>query len=129
MSVHRVSVDGCGHEVLVQRGCENGIERDMTQWCVGIAVDVDNGEIYWAQKGGSKANEGRIFRAGIDIPEGQTADNRNDIELLFEDLPEPIDLELDNSGDGGGVLYWTDRGEHPRGSSLNFARVRGEEGS
>lgn len=44
-NVHRVSVDGCGHEVLVQRGCENGIERDMTKWCVGIAVDVDNGEI------------------------------------------------------------------------------------
>jgi hypothetical protein len=31
-----------------------------------------------------------------------------DIELLFDDLPEPIDLGLDLADR---VMYWTDRGE------------------
>ncbi|KAK3331462.1 hypothetical protein B0H66DRAFT_487607 [Apodospora peruviana] len=121
MGVHRIGVDGNDHEVLVQRSSKT---RDLTQWCVGIAVDVLGGKIYWTQKGASKANEGRIFRCGIDIPEGETAENRSDIELVFGNLPEPIDLEYESQE---GVLYWTDRGEHPRGSSLNSASVSGEE--
>ncbi|KAM7186367.1 hypothetical protein V8F33_011840 [Rhypophila sp. PSN 637] len=127
MSVHRINTDGSNHEVLVQRRPENGTNRDLTQWCVGIAVDVAGRRIYWTQKGASKANEGRIFRAGIDIPAGETPDNRSDIELVLSDLPEPIDLELvrsDSELEDGITLYWTDRGEHPRGSSLNCARIQ-----
>ena len=41
------------------------------------------------------ARQGRIFRAGIEIPKGETAANRSDIEVFFDRLPEPIDLELD----------------------------------
>ncbi|KAK4208589.1 hypothetical protein QBC37DRAFT_452331, partial [Rhypophila decipiens] len=127
MSVHRINTDGSNHEVLVQRSPENGTQRDLTQWCVGIAVDVPGRRIYWTQKGASKANQGRIFRAGIDIPAGETPDNRSDIELVLSDLPEPIDLELvrsDSELEDGITLYWTDRGEHPRGSSLNCARIQ-----
>ena len=91
--------------------------QDQSQWCVGIAIDFPARKIYWTQKGAApKSNTGRIFRAGLDIPARETASNRTDIELLFENLPEPIDLELAR---GREVLYWTDRGEHPRGSSLN----------
>jgi hypothetical protein len=38
-----------------------------------------------------------IHRANIDIPRGETAANRSDIEVLFEGLPEPIDMDLDLS--------------------------------
>ena len=93
------------------------------KWCVGITIDAERGQIYWTQKGPENAGKGRIFRAGIEIPKGQTATTRNDIEVLFDDLPEPIDLELDLNGR---ILYWTDRGDPPRGNTVNRARI--EEG-
>ena len=116
MSVHRIGLDGTNHEVLVRTGSGSTDRADMTRWCVGIVLDQKHGYVYWTQKGPSKANRGRIFRAGIDIPSGQTADDRRDIELVLDRLPEPIDLEYDHEGQ---VLYWTDRGEYPFGCSLN----------
>jgi hypothetical protein len=91
--------------------------RDAIKWCVSIAVDTNRGQIYWTQKGPDKAGKGRIFRAGIEIPEGQTAANRTDIEVLFDNLPEPIDLDLDLNR----MMYWTDRGDPPRGNTVNRA--------
>lgn len=128
MGVHRVGFDGKNHEVLVQRSVpagEAGSLSDLMSWCVGITVDVKAGKIYWTQKGPSKSSLGRIFRTGIDIPAGETASSRSDIELVFENLPEPIDLEIDAETQ---TLYWTDRGEHPRGCSLNCASVGAEKG-
>ncbi|MBV8831647.1 MAG: 3-hydroxyacyl-CoA dehydrogenase, partial [Acidobacteriaceae bacterium] len=65
-----------------------------------------------------KAGQGRIFRANIELPAGQSAANRSDIELLYENLPEPIDLDLDVASR---TLYWTDRGDPPRGNTVNRA--------
>ena len=96
MRVMRANLDGSSIETLVDSS--NGDSRpgpDLTKWCVGITVDPDRGQIYWTQKGPDDAGEGRLFRAKIDIPKGKTAANRTDIEVLFDGLPEPIDLELD----------------------------------
>ncbi|KAL4772544.1 hypothetical protein BDW60DRAFT_216539 [Aspergillus nidulans var. acristatus] len=124
MSVHRCNFDGSGQEVLIQTGSLGCAEHrsDLTRWCVGIAVDTPRGYMYWTQKGPSKAGRGRIFRAGLEIPAGQTAENRTDIELLLDGLPEPIDLDLEV---GSQKLYWTDRGEHPIGCSLNCVDLSG----
>ena len=92
--------------------------KDLTKWCVGVTVDPDRGQIYWTQKGPDNAGKGRIFRAKIDIPNGETAANRTDIELLFDGLPEPIDLELDLKNR---FVYWTDRGDPPLGNTVNRA--------
>lgn len=121
LGVHRIDFEGQNHEVLVKTGDVNTTDKqDMTRWCVGITLDKNDGKIYWSQKGPSKAGKGRIFRANIQIPEGETASNRSDIETIFEDLPEPIDLEFDQDTQ---TLYWTDRGEHPVGNTLNRAYV------
>ena len=85
---------------------------------MGVAIDVDGGKVYWTQKGPDNAGKGRLFRAGIEIPTGQTASNRADIEVLYDGLPEPIDLELDLNNR---VMYWTDRGDPPRGNTVNRA--------
>ena len=119
-SVHRCNVDGSEHEVLVQNP---GSVGDLMHWCVGITVDLKTRKFYWTQKGPSKSNAGRIFRANIDFAAGENASNRSDIEVVFDKLPEPIDLEIESET---GVLYWTDRGEHPRGSSLNCAQPDGD---
>ncbi|KAL9082521.1 MAG: hypothetical protein Q9165_008870 [Trypethelium subeluteriae] len=119
--VHRCNFDGSAHEVIVQTGdWEKDGFADQTKWCVGISVDPKHGKVYWTQKGTSKANQGRIFCAGIEIPKGETASSRSDVEVLFERLPEPIDLDI---GTGSQTLYWTDRGEYPLGNTLSRAAV------
>jgi hypothetical protein len=40
--------------------------------------------------------------------------------VLFDRLPEPIDLELDPVNR---LLYWTDRGDPPRGNTVNRAPI------
>jgi hypothetical protein len=123
MRVMRANLDGSEVETLVEAGRGDADRQDQRRWCVGIAVDPRFGQIYWTQKGPDNAGLGRIFRAGIDIPKGETAANRTDIELLFGDLPEPIDLELDLENR---VLYWTDRGDPPRGNTVNRAPIDGK---
>ena len=91
---------------------------------MGIAVDEERDLMYWTQKGPSKAGKGRIFRASTAIPEGETPDNRSDIEVLFDMLSEPIDLELDIKRQ---ILYWTDRGEVPSGNSVNRTNLEGKD--
>ena len=121
MRVMRVNLDGSNIETLVDSS--QGDERpgkDQMKWCVGITVDPARGKFYWTQKGPDKGGRGRIFRANIDIPKGQTPANRTDIEVLFENLPEPIDLELDL---GNRLLYWTDRGDPPCGNTVNRTPV------
>jgi DNA-binding beta-propeller fold protein YncE len=120
LRVMRCNLDGSEVETLVQTGQSEADRHDQTRWCVGIAVDPQGGKIYWTQKGPDNAGQGRIFRAGIDIPAGETPATRTDIELLFADLPEPIDLDLDHMNR---MLYWTDRGDPPRGNTVNRASM------
>ena len=123
MRVMRANVDGSEIETLVDTS--QGDSRpgpDPAKWCVGIAVDPDGGKFYWTQKGGPNAGLGRIFRANIQTPQGQAAANRTDIELLYDNLPEPIDLDLDPANR---TLYWTDRGDPPRGNTVNRAPMDG----
>lgn len=118
MRVMRCELDGSNVETLVQTGQGADDRQDERRWCVGVAVDPAGGHLYWSQKGPSDAGEGKILRAGIDLPKGQSAAERSDIEVLFEGLPEPIDLELDHAQR---LLYWTDRGDPPRGNTVNRA--------
>jgi len=112
--VSRVRLDGTGLTDLVV----NTRDGSWMQECVGVTVDPARGYLYWTQKGPPKGGKGRIFRAGLEIPPGETASDRTDIEVLWDHLPEPIDLEI-----GGDWLYWTDRGAPPKGNTLNRAPV------
>jgi hypothetical protein len=107
----------------VQNGKGDEDRGDQMKWCIGITVDPGRGQFYWTQKGPDDAGKGRIFRASTEIPKGQSPENRTDVEVLFEGLPEPIDLELDLYKH---ALYWTDRGDPPRGNTVNRAQVDGK---
>ena len=126
MRVWRANLDGTDMEPLVIVAEGHEAAHVIENQCVGIAVDPANGYLYWTQKGAPKAGEGRIFRAGLDVPAGETASDRSDIETLWSKLPEPIDLELSSDGT---VLTWTDRGAEPDGNTLNRARVLPEVGA
>ena len=123
MRVMRSNLDGSQIETLVDSS--QGDPRpgaDADKWCVGITVDVERGHLYWTQKGPDNGGRGRIFRANLEIPAGQTAANRRDATVLFDSLPEPIDLELDLEN---GYLYWTDRGNPPRGNTVSRSPIDG----
>src|ERR1700683_1852215 len=70
MRVMRCNLAGSKIETLVDSS--QGDSRpgpDATKWCVGIALDIVGGKLYWTQKGSEKAGQGRIFRANLEIPE------------------------------------------------------------
>lgn len=121
-SVFRCNFDGSDLELLIKNGdCENQQDReDVSKWCVGVTVAPKLGKFYWTQKGPSKGNKGRIFCANITTPAGQSAQSRDDVKCLLKDLPEAIDLDVDEETN---TLYWTDRGEIPFGNSLNRIKL------
>jgi DNA-binding beta-propeller fold protein YncE len=120
MRIMRANLDGSGITTLIISGEGPEDQLDEKRHCVGIAIDPEHGYIYWTQKGAPNSSTGRIFRAGIDLPKGQNPAKRKDIELLLKDLPEPIDLEIRHSTH---ELYWTDRGDPPKGNTLNRAAM------
>jgi hypothetical protein len=126
MRVMRANLDGSEIETLVDTS--QGDARpgsDARKWCVGIAVDHEGGKFYWTQKGPDNAGQGRIFRANFEIPKGESPANRTDIEVLFDRLPEPIDLDLDLNNR---MIYWTDRGNAPQGNTVSRAPIDGQSG-
>jgi DNA-binding beta-propeller fold protein YncE len=127
MRVMRANLDGSKIETLIDTSDGDARPgKNVKKWCVGIALDVEAGKLYWTQKGPENAGEGSIFRANLEIPKGQSAGNRKDIELLYEGLPEPIDLELDLANR---TMYWTDRGDPPRGNTVNRAPMDPAQGN
>ena len=111
MRVMRCGIDGSEVETLLQTGSGDTDRQDTALWCVGVALDVPAGKLYWTQKGGERAGPGRgsIRRMNISMPLGQTPTTRKDVEILFSGLPEPIDLDLDLSRR---QIYWTDRSDN-----------------
>ncbi len=118
--VYRCERDGSGVTPLVLTS--GRMPTPAEDECVGIAVDTVGGWLYWTQKGPSDGGRGRILRARLDLPDGVDPASRDDIEVLWEGLPEPIDLELDLAA---GMITWTDRGAEPDGNTLNRAPIPG----
>lgn len=79
LRVMRVNLDGSELETLVKTGdWENSSDGgDQMKWCVGIAVSRKLGRFYWTQKGFSKASQGRILSAKIDMPQGWYPNSRS----------------------------------------------------
>lgn len=123
MRIMRANLDGSNIETLVETAQGDAAREDARNWCVGMALDIDGGKLYWTQKG--SGNNGRIFRANLDIPKGEDAAHRTDIETLFDALPEPIDLDLDIANR---TIYWADRGDPPRGNTVNRAAMDPHQG-
>ena len=127
MRIMRANLDGSNLETVLDTSeGDSRPGKNIKKWCVGIALDVEAGKLYWTQKGSDNAGEGRIFRANLEIPKGQTPATRKDVELLYDNLPEPIDLELDLANR---TIYWTDRGDPPRGNTVNRAPMNPAQGN
>ena len=120
MRIMRVNLDGSGLETLVDTSQEDARPgKDVKKWCVGNAVDVHGGKMYWTQKGPDNAGQGRIFRANLEIPKGQTPAKRADVELLYEMVCRS--LSIWTSMLPTRMMYWTDRGDPLQGNTVNRA--------
>jgi hypothetical protein len=122
MRVMRCNLDGSNIEVLIRTGVGAQDRAEKCNWCVGITVDDEAGTMYWSQKGPSKGFQGRIFRAPTELKNGESPDARSDVELLLENLPEPIDLHILSETK---TLYWTDRGDPPAGNCVYTVKIDG----
>jgi len=109
MRVMRANLDGSGVEALVTTGMTDQDRMDNSRWCVGIALDLAGGWFYWSQKGSANGGVGTLRRAHLVMPDGQDSTNRTDIEILYDKLPEPIDIDVDVAS---GMIYWTDRADN-----------------
>jgi hypothetical protein len=61
-----------------------------------------------------------VSLGNLAVFDGLSAGASSDIEVLFDGLPGPIDLALDLTTR---TMYWTDRGDPPRGNTVNRARM------
>ncbi|KAH0027085.1 NAD(P)-binding protein, partial [Aureobasidium melanogenum] len=121
LRIHRSNLDGTEHEVILQTGdWKTEKIAEQSSWPVGVTVSTKLNRVFWTQKGSPKSNQGCIFSAGLESPADPSA--REDIQVVLQNLPEPIDLDFD---DENGVLYWTDRGELPLGNTLNKKTLTG----
>lgn len=109
MSIRRCNLDGSKIETVVATGDPKAQKGDEARWCVGLALDLGRGHVYWTQKGSDNSGKGTIHRAPMELRRGETAAKRSDIETLFSNMPEPIDLDLDLKSR---TLYWGDRGDN-----------------
>jgi hypothetical protein len=119
MKVMRSGIKGDNVETLVDTSKDPCSEPECKH-AVGVAVDEANGFFYWTQK--SRGGFGSIHRAPTSFKAGQTSANRNDIQTILKNLPEPIDLQWVE----GFGLYWTDRGHQTGGNSVNRMRMSQE---
>src|SRR5215813_8875596 len=76
MRVMRASLDGSELETLIVNGHSDGERLDASKWCVGITLNPEHGQFYWTQKGPDNGERGRIFRANMVLPKGQSAEDR-----------------------------------------------------
>src|SRR5678815_4238571 len=66
MRIMRADLDGTHIETLVETGHGDEDRRNAEHWCVGIALDIAGGKIYWTQKGGDNAGVGKILRVNLE---------------------------------------------------------------
>lgn len=114
-AIYRCSLDGSNQQKLYESVELHKGEDDHCQHNVGIAIDYNNGYLYWSQKGPPKGGKGRILRAPLDR-KPDAPSKFLEAEVVFDYLPEPIDLEIDEKSE---FLFWTDRGDVPHGNTLN----------
>lgn len=118
MRIMRARFDGTEVTVLIQIAEVEADCADEHRHCVGVTVDRVNNYLYWTQKGPPNSG-GRVVRARLDPPAGESPTNRSDVETVLADLPEPVYLQWDGRND---FLYWTDRAKPPLGNTLNRAK-------
>lgn len=87
-----------------------------TSMPIDLAIDHDADLLYWTDR-----MAGTLQRAHLDLPMGQTAETRTDVETVLDDLDEPIGIALDPANDR---LYVTELGRGVSEATLDGEDLR-----
>jgi len=123
MRVMRSNLDGSQIETLVDTS--QGDTRpgaDARKWCVGITVDADRGHIYWTQKARTTASRaGSSVRISI-FPRARMLPIAGHDRLVRR----AAGADRPGARSENRHLYWTDRGDPPRGNTVNRTSIDGK---
>src|SRR5206468_4180297 len=126
--IHSVNADGSDRKVIL-----SGARVPD-----GVVVDLEAGHIYWTNMGVPSKNDGSIERVDLDgqnrvtiISEGKTFTakqlhlEKKSAKLYWCDREgmRVMRANLDGSNIENRVIYWTDRGDPPRGNTVNRASI------
>ena len=105
--VWRCDYDGGNLEVLVSG-------HDINQ-IVGVGADPKARQFYFSDRNGKK-----LFRANMDMPEGKTHENRDDVELLYVDKRHSclIMFQAIDAGGKDGTIRAVFEGVNPQGVNV-----------
>lgn len=92
-AIERMTLDGLEREWLYT-------SNTVLTW--GIALNPDAGKMYWMDNAG-----GNLYRANIDIPNGETSGTRTDTEIIISGLDGPAYVAIDTINS---KLYFTEQG-------------------
>lgn len=92
------------------------VVTEGTSMPVDVAIDPDAGRLYWTDR-----LAGTVQRVGLELPEGQTAETRTDVETVLDGLEEPIGIALDAPNDR---LYVTELGRGVSEATLDGEDLR-----
>jgi hypothetical protein len=84
---------------------------------IDLDLDTENGFLYWTDRQLATVN-----RAGLEIPAGQTASNRDDAEELVDGVVEAIGISLDVPNN---KLYFSELGGTVSEAALDGSGARG----
>ena len=105
----RCNTDGTCIEALIETNSSSTMNRsNQPTWPNGITLDSSRRHFYWSQRSHSNPSKYRIQRASMDLSSGSTPFQREDIETVFDDLPEILDIDFVPVFD---ELYWSAKGE------------------
>lgn len=85
-----------------------GGHTQVVPW--GLALSISTGKMFWTAEAGNS-----IYRANIEIPVGETYQNRTDAEIIVSGLNRPVSLGIDTVND---QLYFIERGPYGQ-SNIN----------
>ena len=97
MRVMRANLDGSALETLVETSQGDPRPgRDQTKWCVGHRRGCGSqADLLDAKRPGQRGTGSHLPRRHRNSRRAERRPIAQDIEVLFDGLPEPIDLELD----------------------------------
>ena len=105
----RCNIDGTSIETLFETETGYAIDRSNSpSWPNGIAIDPLRRNFYWSQQSPKNPQKYCIYRASMDMPLGSTPSQRRDVEMVFDDLAEVLDIEFVPVFD---ELYWSAKDE------------------
>ena len=91
MRIMRSNLDGSKIETLLDTSEGDARPgKDLKKWCVGIALDIEGGKVYWTDRGDPPRGN-TVNRAPMDVTNGK----RPEPEIVLNHLMEGIGLALD----------------------------------